>query len=149
MPGLLNKIRTEHASPAFKREPAKTATRLDDGVVDRGDGTPTEPAEPCPVCRCPIWWRSAYGGELRCAVCDEWPSLAMVGERWTLCQVATGRYAWTVAPKRGERPDAHSVAVSEPQSQPDADSASWSVGTLKDDEGEWIVFTKTKARGVK
>ena len=144
MVGLLNKIRNDHAAPATKTEPDKMATHLDDGVIDRGDGTPIEPAEPCAVCRCPTFWRSAYGGELRCAVCDEWPSLAMVGERWTLYRVAEGRYAWVAAPRRGERPAAQSVATGEPQIQPDADSANWSVGTLKDDEGEWIVYTKSK-----
>ena len=70
----------------------------------RTTNSPVEPAEPCPVCRCPTFWRSAYGGELRCAVCDEWPSLAMVGERWTLYRVAEGRYVWVRPPRRGERP---------------------------------------------
>ncbi len=44
-------------------------------------GRPPAEARPCPTCSCPIWWRSRYGGELRCGECDPWPARALVSEK--------------------------------------------------------------------
>jgi hypothetical protein len=89
--GLLNKIRTEHAAPAAKTTPAQSPAAVDANSLD---GMPLEPAVPCTTCHSPTFWRSAYGGPLRCAVCDPWPSLAMVGERWTIVVRPDGTLAW-------------------------------------------------------
>jgi hypothetical protein len=64
---------------------------------------PAEPATPCADCRCPTFWRSAYGGPLRCAVCEPWPSMAMVGERWTIYRNADTSLEWVSCLRKGER----------------------------------------------
>jgi len=49
-------------------------------VEQKPVGKPGEVARPCPVCGCPMWWRSMYGGELLCGNCTPWPSRSLVGD---------------------------------------------------------------------
>ena len=98
---------------------------------------PTEPAAPCPVCHSPTYWRSAYGGPLRCAVCDEWPSLAMVGERWTVVLHRDGSRVWMPCLRRGER-----AKVVEPSTSPG--DTGIHCQELDDENGHWLVISKTK-----
>ena len=103
---------------------------------------PAEPAVPCADCRCPTFWRSAYGGPLRCAVCEPWPSLEMVGERWTICKREDGTYEWVPCLRNGERAVDRVV-----RSSPDAvDGVTWQ--NVDDETGSWVVVLKvhTKAR---
>lgn len=57
--------------------------------------TPAEDPLPCLECWSPVFWRSIYGGPLRCAVCDPWPAEAFVGERWDLLTFPGDRLAWS------------------------------------------------------
>lgn len=99
--------------------------------------TPLESAIPCATCHSPTFWRSAYGGPLRCAVCDPWPSLAMVGERWTIVVRRDGSRVWMLCLRRGER-----AKPIEPPAETDDDGIRSAV--LDDDEGSWLVLWKTK-----
>lgn len=131
--GLLNKIRNEHGEQTPKTPSHQVTTTLDESRR----GEPIEPADPCPACRCPLFWRSAYGGELRCAECDPWPSLAMVGERWTIYTRLDGSRVWIKALRHGERAE-----VVEPREKPvDGIRAQ----TVVDDDGAtWLVLSRTR-----
>lgn len=132
--GLLNKIRDDHDTPAVQQP----STTLDGKGLD---GKPLEPAAPCPTCRSPHFWRSAYGGELHCAVCDPWPSLAMVGERWTIYTLQDGSFVWVPCLKRGER-----AKDLEDQPRPDDGIRS---AIVEDEEGTWLVLWRGKIGGAK
>ena len=133
--GLLNKIRNEHTALTTKTPPDEHPTTL---VGSGLDGKPLEPAEPCPDCHSPTFWRSAYGGLLRCAVCDPWPSLAMVGERWTIYTRLDGILAWVACLKRGERAGSH-------EEQPKADDGI-RTAVVEDEHGaSWLVIHKTRS----
>lgn len=75
MNGLLNKIRNEHSTPQ------NTQAAVDDGCRP---GRPAEPPAPCDACQSPAFWHSVYGGDLRCSVCNPWPSLSLVRQRWAV-----------------------------------------------------------------
>jgi hypothetical protein len=99
--------------------------------------TPTEPAVACPTCQSPTFWRSAYGGPLRCAVCEEWPSLAMVGERWTIRMGVGGVLVWEPCLRRGER-----LRIDEPVPDAETDSGiRWR--EIEDEDGSWLVIWRT------
>ena len=139
MTGLLNKIRNEHTAPATKTPPTDDIATVDGNILD---GKPIEPAAPCPTCHSPTFWRSAYGGELRCAVCDPWPSLAMVGERWTIYTRPDGSLVWVPCLRRGER-----ARDPEPQSVVGPDNYERIRSQILDDEdGSWLVLWKTRAK---
>ena len=133
MTGLLNKIRNEHTVPANKSRPDEHPTTL---VGNGLDGKPLEPAEPCPDCHSPTFWRSAYGGELRCAVCDPWPSRAMVGERWTIYTRLGGSMAWVPCLRRGERAVDLELQIT---NQADGIHAS----NVDDETGHWLVIWRS------
>ena len=103
---------------------------------------PAEPATPCPDCRCPTFWRSAYGGLLRCAVCEPWPSLAMVGERWTIYGVPGSTLVWVPALRRGERATTRQEASQVPQNG--SDGLTWQ--NVDDATGSWVVVSKVRRR---
>jgi hypothetical protein len=110
----------------------------------RTDNSPTEPAAPCSNCHSPTFWRSAYGGSLRCAVCDEWPSMAMVGSRWTLYGGPGGVLEWVPCLRRGERAADRQEAS---QAVERADDDGFRVEELDDEEGSWLVISKVRTKG--
>lgn len=130
--GLLNKIRNDHDTPAVKQ----TATTLVDTNLD---GKPTEPAARCPSCGSPTFWRSAYGGGLHCAVCDPWPSLAMVGERWTIYTRRDGSRVWVRCLRRGER----ARVIEEPTTN-DAAMDGVRSDVVEEEDGAWLVIWKVR-----
>lgn len=134
--GLLNKIRNEHGEQSPKTPPRQVATTLDESRR----GEPIEPADPCPTCRCPSFWRSAYGGELRCAECDPWPSLAMVGERWTIYTMRNGQAVWMPCLRRGER----AREVEPPDTTTDKTGDEIRVGEIDDESGHWLVIERVR-----
>ena len=94
---------------------------------------PAEPPCPCLECWSPTFWRSRYGGPLRCAVCDPWPTLALVGSRWTIVTRPEGALEWMACPRWGERAG-------------DRDPPSWTTVTglgivgsfFSDENGDWL-----------
>jgi hypothetical protein len=100
---------------------------------------PTESSTPCAVCHSPTFWRSAYGGSLRCAVCDPWPSLAMVGERWTIVLWRHGTLAWMPCLRRGER--ARDI---EPQTNSHGVGNGVRSQVIEDADGTWLAIWKVK-----
>ena len=90
-------------------------------------------------------WRSAYGGPLRCAVCEPWPSLAMVGERWTLYCGPGGVLEWVPALRKGERPTTRQDASQGPLDE----HAGLTWQDVDDETGSWVVISRvrTKAGG--
>jgi len=108
----------------------------------RTANNPTEPPAPC-SCGCPTFWRSAYGGPLRCAVCEPWPSIAMVGERWTLWTRPDGGVAWTRANRVGERATAPCGSEPGPIAAEDDGGLRWA--NVTDEDGEWLVIWRDRA----
>lgn len=108
--------------------------------TQRSRQTPSEPAVPCAACSSPTAWRSAYGGQLRCAVCEPWPSLAMVGERWTLYVRPGGAFEWIPALRKGERVTTRQEASQGPQDE--CDGFTWQ--DVDDETGSWVVITKVR-----
>ena len=45
---------------------------------------PSNPPAPCPACTSPAFWQSAYDDRLRCSICNPWPSLSLVRQRWAV-----------------------------------------------------------------
>lgn len=135
--GLLNKIRNEHDTHDAK---TLSGPAVLDGTTL--DGKPVEPAVPC-SCGCPTFWRSAYGGPLRCAVCEPWPSLAMVGERWTIWMRPDATLAWTRAIRPGERASVPAAVLDGLATDADRDDGiRWA--NVDDEEGEWLVIWKAR-----
>ena len=135
--GLLNKIRNEHAAPVPKTPPLEAITTLDE---TRRSGEPLEHPTPCPSCGSPTFWRSAYGGDLRCAVCDPWPSLAMVGERWTIYTMRNCQAVWMPCLRRGER----AREVEPPDTTTDKTGDEIRVGEIDDESGHWLVIERVR-----
>ena len=103
---------------------------------------PTESPAACHECGCPSFWRSAYGGPLRCAVCEPWPTVAMVGERWAVYRAACGAFAWMPVLRAGERPAAIPGASLLPTSDVIGDEdLRWE--HVEDEDGSWLVIYAT------
>lgn len=45
---------------------------------------PTSQPAPCPACTSPAYWQSTYNDRLWCSICDPWPSLSLVRQRWAV-----------------------------------------------------------------
>lgn len=110
-----------------------TTTKTTNEVV-----LPKETPDVCTTCHSPHFWRSAYGGGLRCAVCDPWPSLAMVGGRWTIATRADGSRMWVPCLRRGER----AKAIDEPTDGSIDEGIRWQ--NLDDEDGCWLVIWRMR-----
>jgi len=88
--GISNRIEDRQAVDANPHGESTGSATMD---ANPG-GVPTRVAEPCPTCRCPMWWRSRYGGELLCGDCDPWPARALRGEYWAVVVGESGGYEW-------------------------------------------------------
>ena len=63
---------------------------------------PSDPPLPCLICESPTFWRSIYGGDLQCSVCEPWPATGLVAERWTLATERDGTLTWEPCLRPGE-----------------------------------------------
>lgn len=97
--GVLTSYREQVQAEGFSEE--KTTEEKTSEEKNDDKKTPAEDPLPCLECWSPTFWRSIYGGPLRCAVCDTWPATSFVGERWTLLTLAGDRLAWS---RPGEDP---------------------------------------------
>lgn len=95
---------------------------------------PAEDPMPCLECWSPTFWRSIYGGELRCAVCDPWPASGLVGERWTLLTLPGDQLAWS----RCLRPGEHSRDLPGPDNLVDG----FRCVEFEDSEGQWMAIER-------
>lgn len=99
---------------------------------------PAEKPCPCLDCWSPTFWRSLYGGPLRCAACEPWPSLALVGERWTLYMLADDTLAWVPCLQPGEH-----TRDRVPLEQQLAQEPGLRAYEMEDAEGAWLVIERT------
>lgn len=95
---------------------------------------PADPPCVCLECWSPTFWRSRYGGALRCAICEPWPSLALVGERWTLYTQPGGSLAWIPCLLPGER-----TSDRRQPSEQSADLPGWITYQDEDESGLWLI----------
>ena len=134
--GILNSYRKqqreEKKSDAGeeKKRPAKKNNSKD---------RPAERPMVCLDCWSPSFWRSIYGGALRCAVCNPWPSAALIGERWTLATLPGGSIDWESDDASGERAEALAGCEVE-----DEEGGVVRVLELEDDEGQWLRLRRGK-----
>lgn len=131
---LLEKILGDEKTQTKKPEPEK---KRDDKNTSQQNKRPAEIPSPCLECWSPTYWRSIYGGELRCAVCDPWPATSMRGEQWAVVKNVSGEWSWEpdLPEERdvGQRDEA--VAVS-------GGSQEWTVVETTDEQGDWITLKR-------
>lgn len=117
--------------PAEERKPAENSRE------EKNSGPPAEPLCPCLDCWSPTFWRSAYGGPLRCAVCEPWPSLSLVGERWTLYKLPDRTLTWVPCLRRGERTTDRPPLAGRPDELP-----GWTARETEDEDVEWLTLER-------
>ena len=102
---------------------------------------PAEPPCPCLECWSPTFWRTVYDTQLRCAVCDPWPSRALVGSRWTIYTHPDGSLEWIPCLRRGE----HATARPRPAIASD-ELPGWTLHETEDGDGAWWALEATGGR---
>lgn len=137
--GVLTAIKKNLNEAGQEKKPVEnTSANIPDCVFQ---DPPAKPPCPCLECWSPTFWHTVYDTQLRCAICDPWPSLSLVGSRWTLYTHPDGSLEWIACLRRGERAMARPLPAVASDEMP-----GWVMHETDDEDGTWWTLVETGER---